>query len=99
MFCLFLLTGCENNDFLQSESAVNAKLQGRWKMYGPSSVDPNQQWKMDNGVLTITTRIEGVDSTIDRGFYSVLTKVSTISRLGQTLRGLSKITINLEGHF
>ena len=76
MFCLFLLTGCENNDFLQSESAVNAKLQGRWKMYGPSSVDPNQQWKMDNGVLTITTRIEGVDSTIDRGFYSVLTKVS-----------------------
>jgi hypothetical protein len=87
LFSLFIMTGCENNDFLQSESTVSSKLNGRWKMYKSSSVDPNQYWKMDNGNLTIITRVNDEDSIVDHGHYTVLTKISkcfmTISDLSQ----------------
>jgi hypothetical protein len=73
---LFFLTGCENTDFLQSESAVNAKLNGKWKLYLSSATDPNQNWSMENGTLTITTKINGEDSIVDKGHYTVLTKIS-----------------------
>ena len=76
LFSLFLITGCENNDFLQSESTVNSKLNGRWKRYLSSSTDPNQYWKMENGNLTIITRINEEDSIVDHGHYTVLTKIS-----------------------
>ena len=79
VFSLFLLTGCENNDFLQSESTVNGKLNGTWKKYDSNSTDPNQKWKMENGSLTITMKMpNGEDSIVDHGHYTVLTKFSKI---------------------
>ena len=78
VFSLFLLTGCENNDFLQSESTVNGKLNGSWKKYGSTSADLKEIWKMDNGSLTIISRINDKDSVIDHGHYTVLTKFSKI---------------------
>ncbi len=78
LFSLFLMTGCENNDFLQSESTVNAKLNGTWKRY--LSTDPKQSWEMSNGSLKIT-QYGGPEDTIkfvDYGHYTVLTKFSKI---------------------
>ena len=77
LFALFLITGCENNDFMQSESTVRGKLQGSWKMHGSTLQDTKETWKMDNGTLTIT-RYSGEDTITDRGLYTVLTKFSKI---------------------
>lgn len=91
VFALFLLTGCENNDFMQSESTVNGKLKGSWKLYGSSSTNAHQKWTMDNGSLTIyATSDEHPDSVIDRGTYTVLTK---FSKCYVTIAGLSTPTL------
>lgn len=86
LFALFLVTGCENNDFMQSESSVRARLQGRWKMHGSSLKDTKETWNMDNGTLTIT-KYSGEDTLIDRGLYTVLTK---FSKIYVTFTGLSR---------
>ena len=77
LLALFLITGCENNDFMQSESTVRARLQGSWKMHGSTLQDTKETWKMDNGTLTIT-RYSGEDTLTDKGLYTVLTKFSKI---------------------
>jgi hypothetical protein len=76
---LLALTGCDNNDFLQSEDKVNGQLKGTWKKVLGSSTDTNEKWNFENGTLTITKISNDPDTTIiDRGKYSVVTKFSKV---------------------
>jgi hypothetical protein len=84
---LLALTGCDNNDLLQSEDKVNSQLNGRWKKVGASSAEQYENWKFENGTLTITKELNDPDTTlIDHGTYKVTTK---FSKSYVTVSGLS----------
>lgn len=91
---LLALTGCDNNDLLQSEDKVNSQINGRWKKVWASNTEPyNEKWKFDNGSLTITRETHATDTTIttvDHGQYSVTTK---FSKCYITISGLSSETL------
>lgn len=78
---LLALTGCDNNDLLQSEDKVNEQINGRWKKIWASSSEPYvENWKLENGTITINRTVkvsETKDTTIvDHGTYSIVTKFS-----------------------
>lgn len=84
---LLVLTGCENNDLLQSEEKVNSQIKGTWKKVKASSVEQNEDWKFDNGTLTISKKINDPDSiVVDHAQYTVTTK---FSKSYVTISGLS----------
>ncbi|MEP7263571.1 MAG: hypothetical protein ABI772_03695 [Bacteroidota bacterium] len=91
---LLALTGCDNNDLLQSEDKVNSQINGRWKKVWGSSTEPyNEKWKFDNGSLTITREARSTDTTIttvDHGQYTVITK---FSKCYITISGLTSETL------
>jgi hypothetical protein len=74
---LLALTSCDNNDLLQSEEKVNTQLKGTWKKVKASSVEQFENWKFENGTVTITKEMKDPDTTfVDHGNYSVTTKFS-----------------------
>ena len=79
---MLVLASCESKTFLRSKKKLDKDLQGYWRPiygtshYGAAVYDQNIQWVFADGEVKIV-RIDGSgnDHIIDKGFYSISTKI------------------------
>ena len=103
----FLLSGCENNDLLQSEKKVRSEIENsNWKRLAASSQDYHEIWTFTDGTINIAWD-KNVNGKIDSselivGNYSVSTKTSSsyisFSNIPDSLNltGFEHINLNLK---
>ncbi len=104
----FLLSGCENNDLLQSEKKVRSEIENsNWKRLAASSQDYHEIWTFKDGTINIIRNKKSgsvfIDSTeIFVGNYAVSTKTSSsyisFSNIPDSLNltGFEYINLNLK---
>lgn len=76
LFCfVFLcLTGCEKNNYFQSESSIEKKLERRWHLIQVSNSLPYEDWIFKGGNVYVINLI--YNDTTDAGKYVVRTTFS-----------------------